>query len=493
MAIKGLNFSSKKTDHDIAGFDLNADELRIVHVRLSQLKREVAHVANLEIHGLSDDDIAARVKASLAENGLRAPRAFLTVPMSVVITRTIEIPSRDPDEIREIVSLQASRHTPYSRAEIIIDTLNLGVVRENYTKVLLVIVPKDVVVRHLTILEKAGLRVEKVFFPPEGVCSACTKILNSESSDTVHAIVNMDAHFTTFLVIQRGKILFVRGISVGAVNLFEEKEVYNDRFVDELQKSLESYVSDELGPMPSQLVLTGAVAENTELDELFNETLHIPLKHQTYFNYFSTSGAARQTVASLTRVSFFNLIAPLLLFDRMRIDLVSEERKMKIELERRGRQMVKTGVLVMMFLSLVFAGFVSKLYFKKVYLARLEQRYGPVRAEAKELEKIFTKTQVVKEYLAERGDSIATLSELYDTLPPDVRLTDIKYDGGDKFSVRGTSVTMASVFAFVTSMEKSEKFKNVKTKYVTARNEEGKDVADFEITSTIERKGAVAA
>lgn len=491
MAGQGLKLFSKKSDQDLVGFDLGAEELRIVHVRLTQLKREVSHVVNVEVQGLSDDDIVSRIKASLTQMGLKTPRAFLTVPMNVIITRTIEIPSRDPAEIHEIVSLQASRHTPYSRSEIIIDTLNLGVVRENYTKVLLVIVPKEVVVRHLGILEKAGLRVERVFFPPEGVCAACTKILNSESSDTVHGIIHMDAHFTTFLVIQRGKILFVRGISIGAVNLFEEKEIYNDRFVDELQKSIESYVADELGPMPSQLLLTGVVAENTELDDLFNETLHIPLKHQTYFNYFSTSGAARQTVASLTRASLFNLIAPLLLFDRMRIDLVSEERKMKIELERRGRQMVKTGVLVMMLLSLVFAGFVSKLYFKKVYFARLQQRYAPVRAEAKELEQIFTKTQAVKGYLSERGDSIATFSELYDTLPADVRLTDVKYDGGDKFSVRGTSASMSSVFAFVTSMEKSEKFKSVKTKYVTARNEEGKDVADFEITSTIERKGTV--
>ena len=115
------------------------------------------------------------------------------------------------------------------------------------------------------------------------------------------------------------------------------------------------------------------------------------------------------------------------------------------------------------------------------------------RAEAKQLEQMFTKTQVVKEYLATRGDSIDTLSELYETLPQDVRLTDVKYDSGDKFSVRGTSTTMSSVFAFVTNMEKSPKFKSVKTKYVTTRNEEGKDVADFEITSLIDRKGPVGA
>jgi Tfp pilus assembly PilM family ATPase/Tfp pilus assembly protein PilN len=493
MAIQGLNFLSKKNDQDLVGFELNADELRIVHVRLTQLKREVAHAVNLEVHGLSDDDIASRLRGALTQMGLKNPRAFLMVPMNAVITRTIEIPSRDPVEIREIVSLQASRHTPYSRSEIIIDTLNLGVVRENYTKVLLVIVPKEVVVRQLAILEKAGLKVKKVFFPPEGIGSACTKILNAENSDTVHGIVHMDTHFTEFIVIQRGKVLFVRGITIGAANLLDEKEIYNDRFIDELQKSLESYVADELGPMPSTLLLTGVVAESTELDELFNETLRIPLKHQTYFNHFSMSGAARQTAAGLTRASFFGLIAPLLLFDRMRIDLVSEEQKMQIQLERRGREMVKTGVLVMLLLSLVFAGFVSKIYFKKAYLSKLQKRYGPIREEAKQLEQMFTKTQVVKEYLATRGDSIATLSELYETLPEDIRLTDIKYDAGDKFSVRGTSSTMASVFAFVTSMEKSEKFKSVKTKYVTARNEEGKDVADFEIMSVIEQKGTVPA
>ena len=85
-------------------------------------------------------------------------------PAHLTIAKNIEIPSLDPDEIKEIIDLQAGRHTPYSRGEIIIDYINIGTYRENYTKILLVIVTLSVVRRQIEILAKAGLITEKVFF-----------------------------------------------------------------------------------------------------------------------------------------------------------------------------------------------------------------------------------------------------------------------------------------------------------------------------------------
>ena len=488
MAIQGLNFLNKKNSQDLLGVELSEELLKISHVKIAGLKREVMNLVSREVRGMSDEDITAFIAQTVTDFKIVNPRTFIGIPLHTVITRSIEIPSRDPDEIREIVSLQASRHTPYSRSEIIIDTLILGVVRENYTKVLLVIVPRELVVRQSKILEKANLRIEKVFFPPEGVCQACSKILAIESSDATTAIVHMDTTFTSFIVIQKNKILFFRGISVGAENLLEEKEVYSDRFVDELQKSLESYVMDEAGPKPSQLVLTGVAAETTDLDELFSETLHIPIRHQTYFNHFAISEKAKGVASSSKLVSFFNLIAPLLLFDKMKIDLVSEDRKLKMQLEQRGHEMMKTGILLMVLLGLVFVFVAGKVYFKSTYLSNLKTRYKSVKDDAKLLEQQFLKTQVIKDYLANRGRSLETLIELYDVLPKDVRLSDIKYEDGEKFSVKGTSKTMASVFAFVSNLDKSSKFKNVKTKYVTTRNEDGADVADFEVAAGIRKE-----
>ena len=71
-------------------------------------------------------------------------------------------------------------------------------------------------------------------------------------------------------------------------------------------------------------------------------------------------------------------------------------------------------------------------------------------------------------------------------MPGDVRLSAVRYEEGTKFTVKGSSNTMASVFTFVTSLEKSQKFGGVKTKYVTSRSEGGLDMADFEIVADIQ-------
>src|SRR6185295_17323520 len=99
----------------------------------------------------------------------------------------------------------------------------------------------------------------KVFFPPEAIALLAPKIAGPESGAGPLAMLHMDHVFTTFMVAQGGKLLFVRGIHIGANHLVEEKEVYLDRFQDELEKSMETYASDEVGTPPKLLVLLGAL------------------------------------------------------------------------------------------------------------------------------------------------------------------------------------------------------------------------------------------
>ena len=494
MANRALNLFPKKKEssRDLVGFDLNEFYLKIVHVKVSQLKREVIHLASFDVQEMADEAVSALVEKTLNELKLKSPRAFLSAPLYPMITRSIEIPSGDPGEIREIVNLQASRHTPYSRSEIIVETLNLGLVRENYTKVLIVILPRDVVMRQTRILEKAGLKLEKVLFPPEGMCQAYSKILGGDLSGSTVAVVHMDAWFTSFLVIQKNKILFLRGITTGANQLLDEKETYRERFVEELRRSLESYTQDEAGPQPSLLLLTGVAAETSDLDDLFEGPLPIPIKHQTYFNYFAISKEAREVALTSKRVSFFNVIAPLLLFDKVKVDLVSEETRLNRQLEQRGSEAIRAGILVMVFLGLSVVLFTFKVFFKSVYSHHLAVRYKPVIEEARSLEIAYEKMRVIKSHLGDRGTSLEVLSELYDILPIEIRITDIRYEEGIKLNVKGTSRAMAPIFSFVTNLEKSKMFKSVKTKYVTTRNEGEEDWADFEIDAVIEKEKASA-
>ncbi len=470
----------------LVGIDIGDDSLKIVCVRNTGIKREVCHLESRDIRGMEDDQVSLLIRQALLQQSIKDPTVLLAAPLRTIITRSIEIPSRDPHEIQEIVNLQASRHTPYSRAEIIIDTLIVGTVRENYTKVLLVIVPKDIISRHGRILEKAGLHLHKVFFAPEGLCLACTKILSLETKEDTVAIVHMDASFTSFMVVQKGRVLFVRGISIGASHLAEEKEMYADRFVEELNKSIESYAQDEAGPTPSLLLLTGVVGEMAAWDDLFTDTLHMPIKHQQYFNYFPISEKAKQVAATSNKLSFFHLVAPVLLLEKIHIDLISDERKFSQQLNRKVRDMIIATALIFMILSIVFGMLALKVYFKREELQALIKRYQPVKEDAKNLEMLYTKLQVTKGYLSTRGNSIECLSQLYRALPPEIRLNEIKYEDGVKFGIKGTSTAMPSVFTFVSNLEKSERFKNVKTRYVTSRKEKDVELADFDIAAVIE-------
>lgn len=476
----------KRPSNDLVGLELDEDNLKICHVRVSSIKREVVRLVAHEVRDKSDDEILGLIRKTVTDFKIARPRAFLCASPHPIITRSIEVPSRDPDEIREIVSLQASRHTPYSRSEIIVDTLLLGSARENYTQVMIVIIPRETIVRQSLLLERAGLRLEKVLFPPEALCQAVAKILGAESHDGSIAIVHMDGWFTSFLVSRKGRIHFLRGIGIGANHLLDESQTYHDRFVDELQRSLETYLADEVGPPPSMLLLTGVAAETSALDELFHETLKIPIKHQTYFNYFATSKQARETADTSKRVSFFSTAAPLLLFDKVRADLVSEETKLRRALEQRAREAMTAAVLVMVLVALTLAAAGSKLHFKNAYLERVRARYAPVRKEAAALESAHVRLRTIRDFLSQRGASMEVLSELYDALPADVKVAEVKYDEGSRFTVKGTSRAMSSIFAFVTNLEKSERFKTVKTKHVTTRNEAGEDWADFEINALVE-------
>ena len=105
MAVLNPGIFKKKKSGDFLGFDLNDDTLKIVHVRNTRLKREVSHLLTQSVHGMTDDDVAAFIRKAVDELKLKAARIYLSVPLHTVITRTIEIPSRDPREIREIVNL----------------------------------------------------------------------------------------------------------------------------------------------------------------------------------------------------------------------------------------------------------------------------------------------------------------------------------------------------------------------------------------------------
>jgi len=240
------------------------------------------------------------------------------------------------------------------------------------------------------------------------------------------------------------------------------------------------------------LVLSGAkqIYQEEVLSASLKNLLNIPVKICVYDN-LPISKTASEVLSANQNSSFLDVIAPLLILEQLHIDLVPEEIKIQKAFKERSRSIIQTGVFIAVIVFLISGILMVKIYLKELYLEKLNLEYETTNEKAKSLEEIFGKVQLARSYLSGRGYVLEVLSQLYDLVTPEIYLHEIRFDGKGTFSVKGTSVSMSSVFSFITNMEKSKYYKDVKTNSTRKREEEGQDLVDFEIISSLEEIKAI--
>jgi Tfp pilus assembly PilM family ATPase/Tfp pilus assembly protein PilN len=476
---------SRIAGHELVGVDFSGGNLKIADMRITVNKKELANILTSNIADLDDADISRLIKDSFAKLKLKSPYVVNTIPAHTIITKNIEIPSTNPKEIQEIINLQASRYTPYSREEIVVDYIDIAAYKNNYTKILLIIVARNVVKRQFDILERAGVRLEKVVLAPEGLAWSVPKMLKLDTVSSPLNVIHIDEATSDFIIVSKNKPVFIRSISIGAQHLLDDKETFEPKFIEEIKKSYEVYQSEDIEKGPRALVVTGAVEELKGLETSLNNTLHLQSSVVNYFKNLFVSKEALDYLSKTKRLSFFNVIASLVACNEVKVDLIPEEVKLRKAVEERGKDLIKTGVLLLAIFVLVFSILISKIYFKNNYLQILNSKYEKLYGEAERLEKQFEKVTMIRSYLSSRGHSLEVLGGLHAAVPIELELNDIRFEQGAKFTVKGTANTMSTVFAFVDNMEKSEYFQDVKTRYTTKRKEGRRDVTDFEINCVL--------
>lgn len=479
-----MKFGKQK---DIIGIDFSADELTISQMQDTGKTREFVNLAQYTIAKASEDEIAQMIVKAFSDFNIKNPYVVNVVPLHLTITKNLEIPSLDVSEIKEIIDLQSGRQTPYAREEIIVDYINIGTYRKSYTKILLVIVTRSAIKKQFDIMSKAGLKIEKVAFAPEGVSRACYSQLKKESKDLPVGILHIDSDFTDFIVSLKGVPIFTRNIPIGVKHLVSDQEKSEKKFLEELKNSLETYQSEDIDKSPQLLILTGATEKIADLEKLLRTDIHMPLQVVPYFEVIPLSEDLAK-MPNLTRnVSFFNITGASLSLKSMKVSLIPEEIKLKRSFEARAQELIKMSVFIICLLLIAGSFFSSKLYFKGQYLKKLKKQNAVIIEEAQILEKAMDKMRIVKHYLANRGYSLEVIVAIYDILPKEIMLTNIKLDTEKKLHLKGTARAMSNVFSFVSDLEESDYFSNVKTNYTTSRKKDDEDWADFGISCILEK------
>ena len=438
------------------------------------------------------EPVGEAISKIFKELKLKKHSVITYIPRHLVNVRVLEVPSTNPKEISDMVNLQVGKQTPYSKEEIVSSHRIVDTPREGYTKVMLVIAKRNIISERIDTISKAGCEVEKVLLSSEGVYNwfrtAYTSLGAKIDESKSIILIDIDSNYSDFIVICKGKLVFTRNIFVGANHLLEGEPEWHDKFVNELKRSMERYQSEEKDVNIERIFLSGAAKNIKDLDSSLSAGLEIPAE---IFKPIRDVNIKKDITVlqddNIRFISTSSLFGIAINYKKSEIDLTPGEIRIQKLMEEKRKNLTVMGVLLASIAMMASLLLLTDIYNKNMYLAQLKDKISKVEEGAKEVAKMRIRINLIEERLDPKGSSLDIVNEIYRLTPDEIYFTNISVEDKSEAILRGCALAMSDVFTFVTTLEESRYFENVKTTYTTTRKKEGKEYADFEIICLYEK------
>ena len=478
---------ANKKDH--IGISLSENVLKIVDVRGHAPSAKVVQCLAQDISGVSEADLPGVIQKSLKGFNTKRASVVLMVPPGVTTSKNIEIPSVDEEEIKSIVNLQASRHTPFTREEIQVGFVNIGVFKNNYTKVLLVIANRAQIKNQIFAIEKSGVKVERVLFAPEAIAQFYGASKQLRKQTTPVGVIDVGKHATNFAIIASGKVVTYRNILVGRQQIASD-ENSKTKLADELKVTLEAYQSEDIDQAPASYVFSSQDDQTKMLQGFLKEKLQWDVGFLPYADQAKASRTvSKKMAAQFGAYSFLDIIATAATTATTRVNLIPEEVQLQKSIEAQGREIFKAATLALTLLICVACVFAVKIHFLNTRLQSLTAKYDQSHAKVQALEKRSRIAQKIRTYLNSRMISLDTIHALYRQIPNDVYLTRITMEEDGQVSIQGVSDIGSMVYDLNKKLKEADAFDNADVKSKKAKKDRGKDAHAFEIVLTLKGTG----
>ena len=188
---------------DLLAVDFTDDHLKLVHAKPLGRKVEICNVDHQRIESGSEDDYVEHLRRLVKRFKAKSREVICVVPARSFISKNVDMPSMDREEIRKIVDLQANRYTPYSRDEIVFDHICVDTPGQHYTNVLLIIMNRKLVEKYCRIIERAGFGLSYIRIASEGMASAYREIAKLDAESDSIGGIHIDSDNSDFMIIDR--------------------------------------------------------------------------------------------------------------------------------------------------------------------------------------------------------------------------------------------------------------------------------------------------
>lgn len=420
----------------------------------------------------SDDDIARILREHLAGMGETQNRhATISIPRRSTHTKILRLPSQDERELRQLVANYMYKEIPIPGQEIVSDFRVIGADDSGYSRVMLVMVRKNDIVRYLNICEQSGLIVDAVHLNVEATYHAFMNTFQhtpSLASRTI-AIVDVDFSATNIMVVHHGGLAYSRTLNASICELMDrmvktqnvnQYENWIDDLATGIDETLAIFAGAFSGFHVDEVVLSGWLPRVRTVLYRMQDRFDIPIDWfdpSISLRSFCEFGAenVHQQWFSVSSLVGMALAQPQELMEFR----PAENRRSQRQL--RGAKKVAVTVLLCGYLLALISGvLVFRLHSLKAATARLRQQISQMRPKIDAYERVLRIQQTVVQELGSEASTAAVLARVFEKLPPGIELTSLNFIRGDRIVVRGVAANMSDVLGYSELLATLEEFES---------------------------------
>lgn len=464
-------------------FEINEQVFKLVSAKLQMPHAKFNDCLVKPVLAVNDEAISGMLGEAVRRNKIRTQRFSLCLSRNLATVRNLHLPSQNKNEVAQMIELNVSRIVPYKKEKIVFGYQLLGTDDMGYTKVILAILKDDVVERQMKIVEKSGLFIDRIILSTYAVWQAVLQSQHSQINQTdFYLILDVDYNFTDFIIFSASNVLFTRSINVGADNIYGKNEQELTKLLGEVRQSLIMFYNEEINKKPALVFLSGSKVINDWAESIGRE-LDMPVK--VVGSCLPDNCPIAQEGDAGSKSSLTAACELALRESSQCLSFVLPQIEIRKSLRENVRNLMIIGVSAVYIFMVICFIFIGAIHHNQRYLNRLKETNKKVIGELGGVWSDFNKIDMAKEYLSRRRLPLMALTTLQRVIPSGISISNIDINSKGEVILRGQAAQMSEVFKFISTLEKVEYFKEVKSRQTRKKKVKNKDITEFELFFTL--------
>lgn len=409
----------------------------------------------LDITSLRKEDIPLHLQAFLKKRNIISGKLTIGIARSRVLVKYLSVPSVDSAEIKGIIEHKLKDLFPYKLGELVFDEAVIEISPDGYSRVMIAAVPGNIVLREISLFEKAGLTPDRVELSAVSLFNQACKS-RKDCSDLL--LINLEDNFLDIVVVRNGKFNFSRGMELDCLG-------QEQKLAAEISRTI--YVQKAKGVDFKKIILSGRGVDLKNLAFVFEKTFGIDVEIDK--KICVTNGLVLGAVDK-----------------EFKIDLLPEEFKLQKTKAGRIKAFVYFITLFVLNISLVINIVFLRIREKQEYLNFLRFQILTIENRTALLQEKMLKLNVFKHYFGSDKFVLELLAELYRITPEGVYFTSLEVEdllSKGALTLAGQAKDNKVILRFSSLIKDSPLFGEANVRYIKKNESASTGMVDFKIRS----------